>query len=147
MKTLNILFLILISNLGSAQIKVLNNPTTEVRGLIGSIESPSVKLNYKTENGTDTLYILTFRNQKYQSIVDYCGIAFNSNKTKLNDLYDLFMSVFKSENINNKTYRVIFELEGKKIAISNMDRNVWLYTEEGYITLSKNDINTIFNKN
>lgn len=139
--------MILVSNLCYAQIKVLNNPTTEIRGVIGVLENPSVKLNYKTENGTDTLYILTFRNQKYQSIVDYCGIAFNSNKTKLNDLYDLFMSVFKSENINNKTYRVIFELEGKKIAISNMDRNVWLYTEEGYITLSKNDINTIFNKN
>ena len=57
------------------------------------------------------------------------------------------MSVFKEENINNKTYRVIFELEGKKISIANMDRNVWLYTQQGYITLSKNDINTIFNKN
>lgn len=57
------------------------------------------------------------------------------------------MSVFKEENINNKTYRVIFELEGKKIAISNMDRNVLLYTEEGYITLTKNDVNKIFNKN
>ena len=147
MKTLNILFLILISNLGLAQIKVLNNPTAEVRGLIGSIENPSVKLNFKTENGIDTLYILTYRNQKYQSIVDYSGIAFNSNKTKLNDVYDLFMSVYKAENINNKNYRVIFELEGKKIAISNRDGNIWLYTTEGYVTLTKDDINKIFNKN
>ena len=147
MKTLNILFLILISNLGLAQIKVLNNPTTEVRGLIGSIENPSVKLNFKTENGIDTLYILTYRNQKYQSIIDYSGIAFNSNKTKLNDVYDLFMSVYKAENINNKNYRVIFELEGKKIAISSRDGNVWLYTTEGYVTLTKDDINKIFNKN
>lgn len=139
--------MLIITNFGSAQIKVLNSPSTEIRGIIGGIENPLVKLNYKSENGIDTLYILTFRNQKYESLVDFCGIAFNSNKTKLNDVYNLFMSVFKEENIYNKTYRVIFELEGKKIAISNMDGNVWLYTEEGYITLTKNDVNKIFNKN
>ena len=42
---------------------------------------------------------------------------------------------------------MIFELEGKKIAISNRDGNVWLYTTEGYVTLTKDDINKIFNKN
>ena len=43
--------MILVSNLCYAQIKVLNNPTTEIRGVIGVLENPSVKLNYKTENG------------------------------------------------------------------------------------------------
>ena len=140
-KVLLVLTLTLGTLVSNAQLSVSSNTN---RGTIG--ETSGVTLSYSVKTGYDTLYIITFKNEKYQYISDFKSLSYNSGTKSgnvSNQLYDLLLSSFDKDI----KFKQEITLGEDKIILAKIDDDkIWVWSTKGYFSLNKQSLKTIFNK-
>ena len=136
-----VLTLVLGTLVSNAQLSV---SSTSDRGTIG--ETRGVTLSYKAEKGNDTLYIITFKNEKYTTLSDFKSLNYYSGiKTKdvTNQLYSLLLSIFDKDD----KFKQEITLGEDKIILAKINTDtIWVWSTKGYFSLNKQSLKTIFNK-
>ena len=140
-KVLLVLTLVLGTLVSNAQLSI-SSPSD--RGTIG--EMRGITLSYKAEKGYDTLYIITFKNEKYQHISDFKSLAYNSGPKSgnvSNQLYELLLSIFDKEI----KFKQEITLGEDKVILAKIDADtIWVWSTKGYFSLNKQSLKIIFNK-
>lgn len=136
---------LLLSNFCNAQIEV-SKPTKTIK--IGSIQSAT--LNEKI-TGTDTIYVLLFKNAKYPNIEDYSSLAFFPQKNTFNEFYKILKSFFNDENKKNDSYEMNFKLGIDQVTCKAGSsvfgpHYVSIYTDDGYFSMSSSQVDQLFGK-
>jgi len=142
MKKLTLVLTLVVATLVSnGQLSIASNTG---RGIIG--ETPGVTLSYSVKQGYDTLYIITFKNEKYENLSDIQSLWYNSGiKTKdvTNQLYSLLLSIFDKDD----KFKQDVTLGEDKLILAKIDTDtIWVWSTKGYFTLNKQSLKTIFNK-
>lgn len=75
-------------------------------------------LEYKLDD-KDTVYTLSFQDNRYTHITSIKSVSFNSDGDALNSVYTIFKSIFKEENKKNKDYSVTFKLGQETVMVAN----------------------------
>ena len=100
--------------------------------------------------GTDTSIVLGYRNEKYQAINDYKSIFFKGGAKEVEQLYQLFQTLYNDANKDNKEFEQKIKLGKTDVSISKKKsfgmKCVFVWTEEGYFTMSLANVNELFNK-
>lgn len=146
------LLFIVLSATTNAQIKVQKTYEYEYIGEVKNGFQKFAELKKAIDNSVQPrseYYIFNFRNMEYQQLISFESIVFEGEKN-LDDFYNIIMSVFDPKNIDNKDYRVSFELGNKKCSVSNFSmfgmKLVYISNGNGYIYLKKKQIKKLFNK-
>lgn len=92
----------------------------------------------------DTTIRLDYYNQKYPTLKDLKFIYFKGGAKEVNDLYSIMLSFYSEENKDNKEMRVDFKLGKTDVSISRVKSLLMVWTEEGYFTLNKSNVNSLF---
>lgn len=156
MKRLLTIMIITVLQLGSntyGQIStpIKSAPRTTV-GKIAPLGSFTAELSYQKseQEGTDTIYSLSFRNAKYSHITSVETVHFSSEGNTVNELYKVFKSVFLPENKNNKDYMVHFTLGKTDVAISTFKNmgitSAMFFCNGAYFTLVDKQVDKLFGK-
>jgi spore maturation protein CgeB len=121
MKQILVVAIALIASVSSfAQLQVIDvnkNPSTTV-GKLKSGLAFIAELDYRLDD-KDTIYTLSYQDNKYQHIVAIKSINFNSDGNALDGFYSICKSVFSEENKKNKDYNVIFKLGNEEMMVMN----------------------------
>ena len=100
--------------------------------------------------GTDTSVVLGYRNEKYQTINDQKSIIFKGGAKEVEQLYQLFQTFYNEANKDNKEFEQKIKLGKTDVLISKKKsfgmKCVFVWTQEGYFTMSLANINDLFNK-
>ena len=116
-------------------------------GEVKSMGSLVARLEYSVIH-SDTIYSIFYRNRKYQQIIDIKYISFKGGQKTLDQLEEIFLSVFSDENRKNKEYKMSFKLGDQQVIISNETTmgivGAQFFTEEGYFSLNKKMVNKLF---
>ena len=140
-KVLLVLTLVLGTLVSNAQLSVSSNTG---RGTIG--ETRGITLSYSIKTGYDTLYIITYKNEKYQYISDYKSLSYDSGPKFGNvngQLYELLLSIFDKE----LKFKQEVTLGEDKIILAKIDDDkIWVWSTKGYFSLTKQSLKIIFNK-
>lgn len=138
-----------------AQITVLprqkdNNIHAHLIGFVNHGGIMNCRLTYLAY-GRDTSYTLTFRNAKYQIVLDYQSIDFDSDGKTLESFYNILKSFFSDEHKKDKEYKVQFLL-GKELITATNDRTLGMnyltiFTNKGYFDLSDKMLDKLFGEN
>lgn len=134
-----------------AQITMAEKADWQPFGKIKSLGSTIALLEYR-EWGRDTTYLLFMRDftrQGDNAELQYFSITFNGADNTLDKFYQLLKSFFLNEN-RGKKYSQTFRLGDQMVHLQHTllvtGKGVRLTTNEGYINLSKGDIDKLFNK-
>jgi len=145
-------FLALNFQLMDAQITMAEKADWKPIGKMRSLGSTIASLEYRV-SGRDTTYLLfmkdfTRRGEDAES--QYFSIRFNGIDNTLDTFYQLLKSFFLDGNRNDKNYTQSFRLGEQMVYLQHSllitGKGVKLSTKEGYINLSKGDIEKLFNK-
>jgi len=143
--------LLTFQNVG-AQIAMAEKMDWKPIGKLKILGSTMATLEY-VESGRDTTYLLlmkdyTTRGDNAES--KYFSVRFNGINNTLEKLYQLLKSFFLEENRNNKNYIQSFRLGEQMVYLQHCllvtGKGVRFGTKEGYINLSKGDIEKLFKK-
>jgi len=153
MKNILIFFFFLLSfQIADAQITMAEKADWKPVGKLKSLGSTIASLEYK-ESGRDTTYLLLMRDftrKGDNAETQFFTIKFNGVDNTLDTFYQLLKSFFLEENRNNKNYNQTFRLGDQMVYLQHCllitGKGVMLTTKEGYINLSKGDIDKLFNK-
>ena len=119
-KLILIAFALIVSIPSFAQIQVIdvNKSSSVTVGKLKSGFAFIADLEYKLDD-KDTVYTLSFQNNRYQQIVAIESINFSSDGNALDGFYSICKSVFSEENKKNKDYSVTFTLGNQTIMVIN----------------------------
>lgn len=141
MKVLVILLMIFLSEKSFAQLEVKKNPEKVVIGKSGDNE-----LYYHIWEG-DTNYVIMFRDQQYQQLIQIESFSFTNHMGELDGLYDAIKTVFLPENKKNKDYSLSITLNSQDIYIANfMSRGAYIRTKDGLLYLNEKQTDKLFGK-
>jgi hypothetical protein len=154
MKKILVVAIALIASLPSfAQIQVIdvNKSSSVTVGKLKSGLAFIADLEYKLDD-KDTLYTLSFQNNRYQQIVAIESIHFNADGNALDGFYSICKSVFSEENKKNKDYSVTFKLGNQTIMVVNSrmmgTTYVRIFVGNAYtLPLLESQIDKLFGKN
>lgn len=151
----NILIIILCAfsfQIVNAQITMAEKADWKPVGKLRSLGSTIASLEYR-ESGRDTTYLLLMRDftrKGDNAETQFFTIKFNGVDNTLDTFYQLLKSFFLEENRSNKNYNQTFRLGDQMVYLQHTllitGKGVMLSTKEGYINLSKGDIDKLFNK-
>jgi hypothetical protein len=119
-KILVVAIALIVSFSSFAQIQVIdvNKSSSVTVGKLKSGLAFVADLEYKLDD-KDTLYTLSFQNNRFQQIVAIESIHFNADGNTLYGFYSICKSVFSEENKKNKDYSVTFKLGNQTIMVVN----------------------------
>lgn len=136
-----------------AQITMAEKTDWQLVGKLKSLGSTIASLEYR-ESGRDTTYLLLMRDftkRGDNAELQFFTIKFNGVDNTLDTFYKLLKSFFLEENRSNKNYNQTFRLGDQMVHLQHTllvtGKGVRVTTKEGYINLSKGDIDKLFNKN
>ncbi len=136
----------------NAQIAMTEKTDWKPIGKLKSLGSTIASLEYR-ESGHDTTYLLLMRDftrRGDNAETQFFTIKFNGVDNTLDTFYKLLKSFFLEENRTNKNYNQTFRLGDQMVYLQHSflitGKGVMLSTKEGYINLSKGDIDKLFNK-
>ena len=136
----------------SAQITMAEKADWKPVGKLTSLGSTIASLEYR-ESGRDTTYLLLMRDftrKGENAETQFFTIKFNGADNTLDIFYQLLKSFFLDDNRSNKNYNQTFRLGDQMVYLQHnlliTGKGVMLSTKEGYINLSKGDIDKLFNK-
>lgn len=121
-------------------------------GKLKSLGSTIASMEYNV-SGRDTIYLLfmkdfTKRGENAES--QFFSIKFNGVENTVEKFYQLLKSFFLDENRKNKNYTQSFRLGDQMVYLQHYllvtGKGVKLSTKEGYINLSKGDIDKLFGR-
>lgn len=139
-KVVLLLTLVLGTLVSNAQLSV---SSSENRGIIGDVRG--IALSYVAYKNADTLFVLTYKNAKYQYIDDYKSLAFNSGPKAgnvLNGVYELFNASFeKGEDYSQK-----ITLGDNELILGKVRNSLMVYTTKGYFLINQSDLKKLFKK-
>ena len=145
---------LIISFTSFGQIKQFKNEPEKTIGKVGGGLLPFVAelTVQKGERGSQyDNYVLSYRNQKFTHISSINYISFKGNQQTIDDFYDTLLDMFKEEKNAEKSFEF-----GKEILTVQTVRNlgvtvIKIYTTDrgtmGYVYLTKNQLEKLFNKN
>ncbi|MEN9339056.1 MAG: hypothetical protein RIQ62_368 [Bacteroidota bacterium] len=149
MKMRIILLLLLLPKLGSSQIlqkeTIKFTKISEVKR--GGMFVAGIEYTVKEK---DTTYILTIKNDKYQSLSDYKSVSFTEEGETLNQLYKMMADAFTEENKKKEDWQKDFKLGNEDIMLTSVrfigttTLNVWI--NSGYVVLTEKQVNKLFAK-
>lgn len=151
-KILISIFCVLSFQMVDAQITMTEKADWKTIGQLKSLGSLIASLDYNV-SGRDTTYLLfmkdfTKRGDNAES--QFFSIRFDGVDDTLETFYQLLMSFFTAENRKNKDYSKSFRLGEQMVYLQHYllitGKGVKLSTSDGYINLSKGDIEKLFNK-
>jgi hypothetical protein len=139
-KVLVVLTLVLGTLVSNAQLSI-SKP--ENSGIVGEIGIATMKYIVK-ENINDTLFLITYRNQKYKVLTDYKSLSFYSKGNTKNALYEVLQNAFKQKD----KYTQELTLGSDKIALYKIsDDNLYILTPgDGYFSINQSQLNILFGK-
>lgn len=145
-------FCVLSFQMVDAQITMAEKADWKLVGKLKSLGSTIASLEYR-ESGRDTTYLLLMRDftrRGDNAELQFFTIKFNGVDNTLETFYQLLKSFFLEENRKNKNYNQTFRLGDQMVYLQHnlliTGKGVMLSTKEGYINLSKGDIEKLFNK-
>ena len=107
-----------INSYGQVQLLQVDNNQTVTVGKLKSGFAFIADLEYKIDD-KDTVYTLSFQDNRFTQITSIKSVSFNSDGDALNSVYSIFKSVFKDENKKNKDYNVTFKLGQETVMVAN----------------------------
>ncbi|MFT3680462.1 MAG: hypothetical protein QM791_09335 [Ferruginibacter sp.] len=118
-------------------------------GELKTLGITKAKLEYHAET-TDTVYFLLMRDFRKQQETNYFSVKFRGEGNTLAVFYELLVSFFTDENKKDKDYMKTFRLGKEPVNLQHCSligtHGVRLTTNDGYINLSKKDIDKLFGK-
>ena len=140
-----------VNSFGQVQIIEVDKNQSVTIGKLKSGFAFIAELEYKLDN-KDTVYTLSFQDNRYTQITSIKSVSFNSDGDALNSVYSIFKSVFKDENKKNKDYNVTFNLGQKTVQVINSRMMgityVRLLVDNSYsIPLLESQVDKLFGKN
>ena len=140
-----------VNSFGQVQIIEVDKNQSVTIGKLKSGFAFVAELEYKLDN-KDTVYTLSFQDNRYTQITSIKSVSFNSDGDALNTVYSIFKSVFKDENKKNKDYNVTFNLGQKTVQVINSRMMgityVRLLVDNSYsIPLLESQVDKLFGKN
>lgn len=153
MKKILLCFLYVISfQNADAQITMAQKAEWKTVGKLKSLGSTLASLDYNV-SGPDTIYLLfmkDFTKRGENAEPRFFSIKFNGMDNTVEKLYQLLKSFFLDENRKNKNYTQSFRLGDQMVYLQHnllvTGKGVMLSTKEGYINLSKGDIDKLFGR-
>ncbi len=146
------LFCVLCFQISDAQITMTEKADWKNVGKMKSLGSTMASLEYRV-SGRDTIYFLfmkDFTKRGENSDPQFFSITFNGMDNTLEKFYQLLKSFFLEENRKNSNYTQAFRLGEQMVYLQHSllitGKGVKLSTKEGYINLSKGDIEKLFKK-
>lgn len=107
-------------------------------------------LTYQINDG-DTTYTLRFNDAQYKQINSIESVRFSADGGTVDELYNLFKSVFLDENKKNKDYIVQFTLGRESVTISNTKSlgvtSAMFTRKSSFFTLTEKQVDKLFGKN
>ena len=132
-----------------AQIEMASTAKWSTMGEVRRLGQTQAKMEYRTE-GSDTLYFLLMKDFKKQLETNYFSINFRGTGNTFTIFYNLLQSFFIDDNRKNSDYMQTFRLGETGVNLQHCtligQHGVRLTTKEGYINLSKKDIDKLFGK-
>ena len=107
-----------INSYGQVQLLQVDNNQTVTVGKLKSGFAFIADLDDKIDD-KDTVYTLSFQDNRFTQITSIKSVSFNSDGDALNSVYSIFKSVFKDENKKNKDYNVTFKLGQETVMVAN----------------------------
>lgn len=141
-----VILLLFIPFIVNGQITTIKQEETAREVKIGSYKYSDFnmgELSYFVLNG-DTTISLNYYNQKYPTLKDRKFIIFKGGAKEISELYILLMSFYSEENINKKDMKLEFNLGKTFVSVSRVKKQLMFWTESGYFTLDKGNINSLF---
>lgn len=140
-----------INSFGQVQIIEVDKNQSVTVGKLKSGFAFIADLEYKLDD-KDTVYTLSFQDNRFTQITSIKSVSFNSDGDALNSVYFIFKSVFKDENKKNKDYNVTFNLGQKTVQVTNSRMMgityVRLLVDNSYsIPLLESQVDKLFGKN
>jgi hypothetical protein len=140
-----------INSFGQVQIIEVDKNQSVTVGKLKSGFAFIADLEYKLDD-KDTVYTLSFQDNRFTQITSIKSVSFNSDGDALNSVYSIFKSVFKDENKKNKDYNVTFNLGQKTVQVINSRMMgityVRLLVDNSYsIPLLESQVDKLFGKN
>lgn len=118
--------------------------------VIGEVETLGkfvASLKYYEADGNN-YYFITYNNLKYKHITDFKNLTFLGTKEDLNTLYKMFIEVLNS---SEKNYTKEITLGKDNISIVKQKtlgiESIYIFNGTDYFTLTKEQINKLFNIN
>lgn len=153
MKKILFCFLYVISfHIADAQITMAQKADWKTVGKLKSLGSTLASLEYNV-SGRDTIYLLfmkDFTKRGENAEAQFFSIKFNGVDNTVEKFYQLLKSFFLDENRKNKNYTQSFRLGDQMVYLQHYllvtGKGVKLSTKDGYINLSKGDIDKLFGR-
>lgn len=142
------LILLLFAATASGQITTPKEFKPVLIGKAGPLGTVLAQLEYSIE-GQDTMYILTFKDAKYERIVARKSVVFKETGGVKDQLYTVFKSVFSDENKSNKQFTVTFKLGDEEVIVkrySGLGAALTFFAKSGYVHLTENQVDKLFGK-
>jgi ferritin-like metal-binding protein YciE len=114
----------------------------ENKGIIG--EAGTISMNYIVKgNINDTLFLITYKNEKYEVLSDYKSLAFYSKGNTKNALYKVLKNAFKQTD----KYTQELTLGTDKITLYKISNNtLYILTPGGYFSMNEQQLDELFGK-
>lgn len=140
------IFLLLLPVISFCQVQI-NEPSKRVSlSEVKSFGAYRAQMDYIIQD-KDTMFIMTFINDKYSTLVDLKSVSFYSEGGSFEALYKLMKSVYLPENKDNKNYFVSFKLGKENVSVSRVFNSMCMFsTQSGYINLTEKQIDKLFGK-
>lgn len=116
----------------------------------------NVKASLKYIPGIDKTYLLylqddeKLKNNRDMTVYQYFSVRFSGKDNTAEKLYELLISFFDEENKKNKSYEKTFRLGTEMMLVRHFPKltthAIVLATKQNHITLTKKEINKLFDK-
>jgi len=148
-KLLTVAFFILAAISTDAQLKEFKS--TGDWQLIGQVKyagTPKASLKYLVTGG-DTTYLLTMRDDRYE-LKEFFSITFQNINGTFQQFSEILFSFFEKEHRKDKSYERTFSLGNTMVHVQHYKKltgaSIMLTTKEGYILLTKGELERLFGK-
>ena len=141
MKKLTLVLTLVVATLVSNAQLSISKP--ENSGIVGEIGTATMKYIVK-ENINDTLFLITYKNEKYKVLTDYKSLSFYSKGNTKNALYEVLQNAFRQKD----KYTQELTLGTDKIALYKIsDDTLYILTPgDGYFSINQSQLNSLFGK-
>jgi hypothetical protein len=114
----------------------------ENSGIVG--ETGSVRMKYIVEgNVNDTLFLITYKNEKYKVLSDYKSLSFYSKGNTKNALYEVLQNTFKQ--IDKYTQEITLGTD--KITLYKISNDtLYILSPGGYFSINEAQLKQLFGK-
>jgi hypothetical protein len=141
--------LLLIVSVAVAQIEEQQAREWKTIGELKTLGLTKARMQF-TVSGSDTSFMLFMKDFTKQPENNYFSIVFNSTGDTFSKCYTLLISFFDDENRKDKDYMKTVKLGKTMLNIQHQgligSAGIRLTTNDGYITLSKKDVDKLFGK-